>query len=62
LGWLTLRLWPFSPLSLVVHTLRNRSMSMNNRQRVADWLHQMDDARRQIIAAADTNHSRGRTP
>jgi Glycosyl transferase family 2 len=62
LGWLTLRLWPFSPLSLMVHTLRNRSTSMNNRQRVADWLDQMDDARRQIIAAADTSRSPGRTP
>jgi Glycosyl transferase family 2 len=62
LSWLTLRLRPFSPLSLMVHTLRNRFTSMNNRRRVADWLHQMDDARRQIIAAANTNRSSGQTP
>jgi hypothetical protein len=50
---LTLRLWPFSPLSLIVHTLRNRLTSMNNRQRIADWLGRMDDARREIVAAAN---------
>jgi glycosyltransferase involved in cell wall biosynthesis len=61
-GWLTLRLWPFSPLSLLVHTLRNRLTSMNNRQRITDRLHQMDDARQQIMAAANTTHGKGETP
>jgi glycosyltransferase involved in cell wall biosynthesis len=62
LGWLTLRLWPFSPLSLMVHTLRNRFTSMNNRQRVADWLGRMDEARREIVAAANTGRTPGGTP
>jgi glycosyltransferase involved in cell wall biosynthesis len=58
LGWLTLRLWPFSPLSLMVHALRNRFTSMNNRRRVAERLRRMDEARRQIMAATNA----GRTP
>lgn len=62
LGWLTLRLWPFSPLSLIAHTVRNWFTSRNNRQRVADRLHQMDDARREILAAANTARSSGETP
>jgi glycosyltransferase involved in cell wall biosynthesis len=62
LGWLTLRLWPFSPLSLMVHTLRNRSTTMNNRQRVADWLHQMDEARQEIMATANIDRSPGGMP
>src|SRR3984957_16674225 len=41
-GWLTLRLRPFSPLYLLVHTLRNRFTLMKNRQRIADWLLRMD--------------------
>ena len=62
LGWLTLRLWPFSPLFLMAHTLRNRFTSMGNRQRIADRLHQMDDARQQIMATANTARSPGGTP
>jgi len=62
LGWLTLRLWPFSPLSLIAHTLRNLFTTMNNRQRIADRLRQMDDACQQIMAAADTVRSPGGTP
>jgi glycosyltransferase involved in cell wall biosynthesis len=61
LGWLTLRLWPFSPLSLIVNTLRNQFTSINNRRRVADRLHEMDNARREILAAANTARSRGGT-
>jgi glycosyltransferase involved in cell wall biosynthesis len=62
LGWLTLRLRPFSPLSLIAHTLRNLFTSTNNRQRIADRLRQMDDARRQILAAADIVRSPGGKP
>jgi glycosyltransferase involved in cell wall biosynthesis len=62
LGWLTPRLWPFSPISLIAHTLRNRFTSMNNRQRIADRLHQMDNARQEIMAAANTTRSPGGTP
>lgn len=61
-GWLALRLWPFSPLSLIVHTLRNRFTSMNNRQRIADRLRQMDDARQQIMAAANSARTPGEMP
>jgi hypothetical protein len=57
LGWLTLRLWPFSPLSLMVHALRNGFTLMHNHQRVADWLRRMDDARREIIAATNNDRS-----
>jgi glycosyltransferase involved in cell wall biosynthesis len=59
LGWLTLRLWPFSPPYLIVHTLRNRFTLMSNHQRIADWLYRMDDAGREIIAATDTDRSLG---
>lgn len=62
LGWLTLRLWPFSPLSLIVHTLRNRSTLMNNRQRVSEWLRRMDTARQEIMATANVDRSPGGTP
>jgi len=61
LGWLTLRLWPFSPLSLMVHAMRNRFTAMNNRQRVANWLGRMDEACRQIMAAANTDRNPGGT-
>jgi hypothetical protein len=62
LGWLTLRLWPFSPLSLMVHTLRNGFTLMNNHQRVTDWLRRMDDARQQIIATTNNDPSPEETP
>ena len=52
-GWLTLRLRPFSPLYLIVHLLRNRFTLIRNRRRVTDWMRRMDDARREIITAAD---------
>jgi glycosyltransferase involved in cell wall biosynthesis len=52
LGWLTLRLRPFSPWLLIVHLLRNRSALNRNRQRVTDWLHQMDAAGRELIAGS----------
>jgi glycosyltransferase involved in cell wall biosynthesis len=62
LGYLTVRLWPFSPPYLMVHTLRNRFTLMSNRQRVAEWLERMDDARREIMAAANPARSPGGTP
>jgi glycosyltransferase involved in cell wall biosynthesis len=62
LGWLTLRLRPFSPFYLLVHTLQNRFTLLNNRRRVAGWLLRMDDARREILATTDTDRSPGGTP
>jgi glycosyltransferase involved in cell wall biosynthesis len=52
-GWLTFRLRPFSPLYLMVHTLRNRFTLIRNRRRVSDWIHRMDAARREMMPAAD---------
>jgi glycosyltransferase involved in cell wall biosynthesis len=62
LGWLTLRLSPFSPFSLIVHMLRNRFTAISNRRRVADWLSRMDEACRQIMATATTDRNPGGTP
>jgi hypothetical protein len=56
-GWLTFRLRPFSPLHLMVHTLRNRFTLMRNRRRVIDWIHRMDAVRREMMPAADPNRS-----
>jgi glycosyltransferase involved in cell wall biosynthesis len=53
LGWLSFRLRPFSPLYLIVHLLRNRFTLIRNRRRVTDWMRRMDDARREIMTAAD---------
>jgi hypothetical protein len=52
-GWLTLRLRPFSLLYLMVHLIRNRFTLIRNRRRVTDWMRRMDDARREIMTAAD---------
>jgi hypothetical protein len=57
LGWLTFRLKPFSPLYLIVHSLRNRFTLIRNRRRVTDWIRRMDDARREMITAAGTGAS-----
>jgi glycosyltransferase involved in cell wall biosynthesis len=57
LGWLTLRLRPFSPLYLIVHSLRNWLMLLRNRRRITDWIRRMDDARREMITAADTDRT-----
>jgi glycosyltransferase involved in cell wall biosynthesis len=43
LGWLTFRLRPFSPLYLMVHSLRNRFTLICNRRRVTDWIRRMND-------------------
>ena len=56
-GWLTLRLRPFSPLYLMVHTLRNRFTLIRNRRRVTDWIRRMDDARREMVPPADPDRS-----
>jgi len=53
LGWLTLRLRPFSPLHLMVHTIRNWFTLVRNRRRVVNLIHRMDDARREMMTAAD---------
>jgi glycosyltransferase involved in cell wall biosynthesis len=45
LSWLTFRLRPFSPLYLMVHSLRNWFMLIRNRRRITDWIHRMDDAK-----------------
>ena len=52
-GWLTLRLRPFSPLYLMVHTLRNQFTLIRNRRRVSDWIRRMDEARRTMMPPAD---------
>src|ERR1700687_2069127 len=57
LGWLPFRLKPFSPLYLIVHSLRNRFTLIRNRRRVTDWIRRMDDARREMITAAGTGAS-----
>jgi len=54
-GWLTLRLRPFSPLYLIVHLLRNRFTLIRNRRRIMEWIRQMDDARRETMTAAETD-------
>jgi hypothetical protein len=43
LGWLTFRLRPFSPLYLMVHSLRNQVTLIRNRRRVTDWTRRMND-------------------
>jgi glycosyltransferase involved in cell wall biosynthesis len=53
-GWLTFRLRPFSPLYLIVHSLRNRFTFIRNRRRVTNWIRRMDDARREMMTAADS--------
>jgi glycosyltransferase involved in cell wall biosynthesis len=54
IGWLTFRLRPFSPLYLMMHSLRNRFTLSRNRARLTDWIHRMDDAAKEITIAADT--------
>jgi hypothetical protein len=54
LGWLSLRLRPFSLLYLMVHLMRNRFALVRNRRRVTDWMRRMDDAGRAIKTAAST--------
>jgi len=49
-GWLTLRLRPFSPLYLIVHSLRNRFTLMLNRRRINDWIRRMDGARGKMFS------------
>jgi glycosyltransferase involved in cell wall biosynthesis len=56
-GWLTFRLRPFSPLYLMVHTLRNWFTLIRNRRRITDWIHRMDDARREMMPPADPDRS-----
>jgi glycosyltransferase involved in cell wall biosynthesis len=51
LGWLTLRLRPFSSIYIIVHSLRNRFTLIRNRRRVIDWIHRMNDEARKIITA-----------
>jgi glycosyltransferase involved in cell wall biosynthesis len=52
MGWLALRLWPFSPLLLAAHLLRNRIVLDRNRDYVTDWMHRMDEAGKAMTAAA----------
>jgi hypothetical protein len=56
-GWLTVRLKPFSPLYLIVHSLRNRYTLIRSRRHLTDWIRRMEDAQRQFINAADTDHA-----
>jgi glycosyltransferase involved in cell wall biosynthesis len=53
LCWLTFRLRPFSPLYLIAHSLRNWFMLIRNRRRIADWIDQMDDAKKALKTVAD---------
>jgi glycosyltransferase involved in cell wall biosynthesis len=57
LGWLTLRLRPFSPLYLIVHLLQNRYTLIRNRRRIIDWMRRMDNARREMMTTADSDLS-----
>jgi hypothetical protein len=57
LGWLTFRLKPFSPLYLIVHSLRNRFTLIRNHRRINDWIRRMDDSRREMITAAGSGAS-----
>ncbi len=54
LGWLAIRLRPFSPSYLMVHLIRNRFTLIRNRRRVTDWMHRMDEAGRAITAPRET--------
>jgi glycosyltransferase involved in cell wall biosynthesis len=54
LSWLTFRLRPFSPVYLMVHSLRNWFMLIRNRRRITDWIHRMDDAN-EMKSVTDTN-------
>jgi glycosyltransferase involved in cell wall biosynthesis len=54
LGWLALRLRPFSPSYLILHLMRNWFTLIGNHRRVTDWMHRMDQAGRAIRAAAST--------
>jgi glycosyltransferase involved in cell wall biosynthesis len=53
IGWLTLRLRPFAPLSLMVHLLRNRFTLMRNRRALVEAIRAVDDARREMMTGAD---------
>jgi glycosyltransferase involved in cell wall biosynthesis len=57
LGWLAFRLKPFSPLYVIVHSLRNWFTLVRNRRRITNWIRRMDDARREMITAAGTGAS-----
>jgi hypothetical protein len=37
-----------------VHSLRNRFTFIRNRRRVTNWIRRMDDARREMMTAADS--------
>jgi glycosyltransferase involved in cell wall biosynthesis len=53
MAWLAFRRWPFSPLHLMVHLMRNRSvLDLNNRQYVTHWMHRMDEAGKAMTTAA----------
>jgi hypothetical protein len=56
MGWLALRLWPFSPLYLAVHLMRNRFVLDRNRQYVTDWMHRMDEAGKAMTGAAGSSN------
>jgi glycosyltransferase involved in cell wall biosynthesis len=53
LGWLTLRLRPFSLLHLMAHMVRNRFTLNRNRRHIADWMNLMEDARRDLMKVCD---------
>jgi glycosyltransferase involved in cell wall biosynthesis len=55
LSWLTFRLRPFSPLYLMAHSLRNWFMLIRDRRRITDWIHRMDDARKEMKIVTDPN-------
>jgi hypothetical protein len=50
LGWLTLRLRPFSLLHLMVHAVRNRFTLIRNRRHLIGWIHRMNGVRRETTA------------
>jgi glycosyltransferase involved in cell wall biosynthesis len=55
LGWLTLRLRPFSTLFLIGHSLQNLYTLTLSRRRIAGWIRRMDEANKKMMIAAQTN-------
>jgi hypothetical protein len=52
IGWLTIRLRPFSFSSLLLHGIRNRFTFIRNRHAIVAWISRMDNACREITNAA----------
>jgi glycosyltransferase involved in cell wall biosynthesis len=58
IGWLTLRMRPAAPLSLIVPALRNRFAMIRNRRYVTDLVARMDEVSKEMLNAATPGSSR----